>query len=276
VVKLVVNPTSTCPDSISRLVKIYPVFRPRFDDSGIFCPGSPITFKDLTESTIKPITQWNWSFGDGTRSSEQSPVHTFATGGTYNVVLATQNIKECADTTVRRVIVQNFTPYAGDDTIIVKGEYIQFDAKGGTSYTWSPPDQLSSTVISNPIGTYPDTGTWVYRLYVTSDYGCTGYDTIKVWVVDNASFVVPTAFTPNGDGRNDYFRPRAVGYRSLKYFKVFNRWGQEVYFGKSLETGWNGTFNNKPAEMGVYFWQIQYTDRHGGEGFLKGDVTLLR
>jgi len=276
VVKLVVNPGSTCPDSISRLVKIYPVFNPDFIDSGIYCPGLPITFTDRTESTIKPITRWNWSFGDGTSSTDRNPVHTFTKGGTYNVVLTSENVKNCIDTTVQRIIVQNFTPYAGDDTIIVKGEYIQFDAKGGTSYSWTPPDRLSDTSISNPIGTYPDTGMYTYRVFVKSDYGCSGYDTISVWVVNNASFVVPTAFTPNGDGRNDYFRPRAVGYRSVKYFKVYNRWGEEVYFGKSLEQGWDGTWGGKPAELGVYFWHISFIDRRGGEGYMKGDVTLLR
>lgn len=276
VVKLIVNPGSTCPDSISRFVKIYPIFHTNFEDSGLYCPGTPIKFTDKTETTVKPITRWNWSFGDGNSSSDQNPVHSFKGGGTYNVVLSAENVKNCIDTTVRRVVVQHFTPYAGDDTIIVKGEYIQFDAKGGTSYRWTPSTNLNDTNISNPIGTYPDTGTFVYRLFVQSNYGCKGYDTMKVWVVPNASFVVPTAFTPNGDGRNDEFRPMAVGYRNMKYFKVFNRWGQEIYFGKSLETGWNGTFNGKPCDLGVYFWEIRYIDRHGEEGFMKGDVTLLR
>ncbi|GAA4461717.1 hypothetical protein GCM10023093_06870 [Nemorincola caseinilytica] len=276
VVKLIVNPTSTCPDSISRLVKIYPVFHTNFEDTGTYCPGSGITFIDRTETTVKPIVSWSWSFGDGTFSTEQSPVHKFASGGTYNVVLAAENVKNCVDTTVRRVVIQQFTPYAGDDTIIVKGEYIQFDAKGGTLYQWTPSTNLSDVNISNPIGNYPDTGTFVYRLFVQSNYGCKGYDTMKVWVVPNASFVVPTAFSPNGDGLNDQFRPMAVGYRNMKYFRVFNRWGQEVYFGKSLETGWNGTYNGKPAELGVYFWEIRYVDRHGEDGFMKGDVTLIR
>lgn len=276
VVKLVVNPGSTCPDSISRLVKIYPVFKSKFEDSGLYCPGSVIKFKDLTEATVKPITRWSWNFGDGGSSTEQNPLHAFKEGGTYNVMLSAENTKNCTDTTVNRVVVQDFAPYAGDDTIIVKGEYIQFDAKGGTNYKWTPADNLSATDISNPVGKYPDTGTYTYSLYVTSSYGCKGYDTINVRVVPKASFVVPTAFTPNGDGLNDFFRAKAVGYRQMKYFKVYNRFGEEVFFGKSLEVGWDGMFNNKPAEMGVYFWHLAYVDRYGNEGHLQGDVTLLR
>ncbi len=282
-VKLVVNPTSTCPDSITRLVKIYPTFHSAFTDSGNLCPGIPIHFADLTSSTIKPISSWKWTFGDGGTSTEQNPVHVYAHGGTYNVVLTSENIKNCIDTTFKRVIVQDFRPYAGDDTIIVKGEAMQFDAKGGTFYAWKPLskklfflENFSDTSISNPRAIYRDTGIFVYSLFVQSDYGCSGYDTITVWVVDHASFVVPNAFTPNGDGRNDVFRPKAVGYSGLKFFKVFNRWGQEVYFGKTLEQGWDGTVSGLPGEIGVYYWQISYTDRFGKDGYLKGDVTLLR
>lgn len=276
VVKLIVNPGSTCPDSISRFVKIYPVFRSNFKDTGLYCPGSEIHFIDNTEATVKPITRWSWSFGDGTTSTDQNPVHSYKNGGTYNVILNAENVKNCTDTTVKHVVVQDFAPYAGDDTIIVKGEYIQFDAKGGITYRWTPSENLNDTTISNPIGKYPDTGTFVYRLYVNSSYGCRGYDTMTVRVVPNASFVVPNAFTPNGDGRNDFFRAKAVGYREMKYFRIYNRFGEEVYFGKSLEIGWDGTFRGKPAEMGVYFWHLSYLDRNGTEGHLQGDVTLMR
>jgi gliding motility-associated-like protein len=275
-IKLVVNPGTTCPDSIVRLVKIYPTFDTRFTDTGTYCPGLPITFIDSTRSTVKPITQWLWDFGDGNTSALQYPVHTWPRGGTYNVMLASANARGCSDTFISRVVVQDFTPYAGDDTVIVKGESIYFAAQGGTTYSWVPGTQLTDTSISNPVGFYPDTGRYQYIVRVKSSYGCTGYDTINVRIVDNVSFVLPNAFTPNGDGLNDYFRPRSVGYRNMKYFRVYNRWGEEVYFGESLESGWNGTYKGTAAPVGVYFWQLVYVDRFGNEGFMKGDVTLLR
>lgn len=276
VVKLVVNPGSTCPDSITRYVKIYPVFSATFTDTGKYCPGSPISFLDNTTSTIKPILYWKWSFGDGTTSQEQNPVHTFKRGDTYNVVLISENARNCTDTTLKRLVIQDFRPFAGDDTVIVKGEYIQFDAKGGNNYLWSPQLNLNDTTIYNPRASYPDTGYYTYMVLMKSSYGCVGIDTMNVLVVNDASYAMPTAFSPNNDGVNDIFRPMAVGYRSIRFFKVFNRWGEEVYDGKSLEEGWDGTCNNKPAELGVYFWQISYIDRFGKEGIWKGDVTLIR
>ncbi len=275
-VKLVVNPGSTCPDSITRLVKIYPKFYSSFIDSGAYCPGATLFFTDQSTSTIKPITSWKWNFGDGTSSEEENPSHMFPLGGTYNVILISENIKNCVDTSLQRIVIQNFTPFAGNDTMVVKGETVQFDAKGGVEYRWAPPDYLTDTSISNPRGTYLDTGYHTYSVFVKSAYGCSGYDTMNVWVVNQASFIVPTAFSPNGDGLNDVFRPRSVGYRNLKFFRVYNRWGEPVYYGKSLETGWDGMHNGRPAEVGVYFWQIKFIDRFGKEGYMKGDVTLIR
>lgn len=275
-VKLIVNPGSTCPDSIIRLVKIYPSFRTAFADSGAYCPGQPIQFTDLTASTFKPISNWVWNFGDGGNSTEQNPVHVFPLPGTFNVILSAGNEKGCADTSLRKMVIQDFKPFAGDDTIIVKGEYIRFDAKGGIKYRWFPQLNLDDTAISNPRASYPDTGMYVYKVRIESAFGCVGYDTMRVLIVPEAYYTVPTAFTPNNDGRNDYFRPLAVGYRQMKYFRVFNRFGEEVYFGESLEAGWDGTYKGRPAELGVYFWEMSYIDRFGKEGFKKGDVTLLR
>lgn len=275
-VKLVVNPGSTCPDSIERLVKIYPKFYADFNDSGRQCPGQAVFFTDKSTTTIKPVSYWKWYFGDGDSSLEQNPQHIYKLGGTYNVILISQNAKACIDTSVSQVLVQNFKPYAGDDTIIVKGESILFDAKGGVTYTWSPPDRLNHTDIHDPTGYFADTGLFTYYVHVESLYGCSGDDTIQVRVADHAAFFVPTGFTPNGDGLNDIFRPITIGYRSLRYLRVFDRWGEEVYFGKSLEAGWNGNYKGKKAEMGVYFWELSYIDRFGKEGFMKGDVTLVR
>ena len=275
-VKLVVNPHSTCPDSITRLVKVYPRFHAAFTDSGGKCPGAPVQFIDLSSATIKPIVYWKWYFGDGDSSFSENPLHDYKSSGMYNIILISQNAKDCTDTALSQVLIDDFLPFAGNDTIVVKQEKIQFNASGGIQYSWSPPTDLSDTSIYNPVGYYPDTGTFIYYVHVVSPYGCEGNDTIKVTVVNQAAFAVPNAFTPNGDGNNDVFKPEAVGYRNLNFFRVFNRWGEEVFFSADLETGWNGTYKSTKADMGTYFWEISFTDRFGKQGFMKGDVELLR
>jgi len=173
-------------------------------------------------------------------------------------------------------VIENFIPFAGNDTIIVKGESIDFNASGGIQYTWSPANNLSDPNVNNPTGYYPDTGHYNYNVHITSPFGCVGDDSIRVYVVGQGALFVPTGFTPNGDGRDDYFRPIVVGYRQVKFFDVYNRWGQQVFHTNQIEAGWDGTFNGKPVDMDVYFWMLDIIDRNGTEIKQKGDVTLIR
>ena len=277
IVKLLVNKGTTCPDSITRYVKIYPVFRAGFDYNGLQCPGGNIQFTDKTSSTYKPITGWAWDFGDGDTSTSENPDHTYRQGGLYKAQLITQNYKGCVDTLTKQVNVDKFKPFAGNDTIILKGETMNFDAKGGISYAWRPAEDLNAANTANPYKTFNDTGRFAYIVTVTSAYGCTGEDTVNVWVVNYAAAFVPSAFTPNGDGRNDYLRPILIGYSNLNSFEVFNRWGELCYHTTSTDAqGWDGTYNGKRADIGTYFWIMKVTDRFGKEKVLKGDVTLIR
>ncbi|PZF74180.1 PKD domain-containing protein [Taibaiella soli] len=277
-VKLIVNKGSTCSDSISRFVKVYPTFKANFSFAGNLCPNTPVFFTDLSTATYKPIDGWFWTFGDTVGSStEQNPTYTYAKGGTYNVKLVATTIKGCVDTAVRQLDVENFHPSSGTgDTIIVKGESINFEASGGSQYTWMPSTFLNNPNIGNPIGYYPDTGRITYVVHVKSDAGCEGNDTFSVWVVGQPSFYVPSAFTPNGDGLNDILIPIGIGYRNVNYFRIYNRWGQEVFYGTKFKLGWDGTFNGVPQDLGVYFWVLGMTDRFGAQQVYKGDVTLIR
>lgn len=275
-VQLVANPGTPCADSIQKQVKIFPVFYTAFDDTGRLCPGSRLTFIDQSISTTTNTNLWNWNFGDGDTSHTQNPTHAYEYGGTYNVTLVAGNQKNCIDTSVRQVVVEIFKPNAGNDTIIVKGETIELNATGGVEYEWTPPIYLSKFNFGNAVGHFPDTGMYHYTVLVESAYGCTGSDSINVWVVDQAAFFVPTGFSPNGDGLNDVFRPVAVGYRSINFFRVFNRFGQQVYLGHNIKDGWDGTFEHKLADMGTYYWHVSYVDRYGKESNMKGDVTLVK
>ncbi|MEI8280363.1 MAG: PKD domain-containing protein [Bacteroidota bacterium] len=276
IVKLVVNRGSTCPDSISRFVKIYPTFKADFTDSGLLCPNASIQFNDLSEATYKPVNKWAWNFGDSTFSNLQDPTHSYSVGGNYYVTLISETVKGCIDTVKKLIPVDMFKPFAGNDTIIVKGERIYFDASGGYTYTWSPGDNLNDTNIYNPVGYYPDTGRYSYRVHITSLNQCTGYDSIHVWVIGQSEIFVPSAFSPNGDGLNDVFRPFAVGYKGNNYFRVFNRWGQMVFESTDFSRGWDGRFNSTDCDLDTYFWVIDLIDRFGKPKRITGDVTLVR
>lgn len=275
-VKLVVNRGSTCPDSISRLVKLYPIHVAKFGREGLLCPKTPISFFDSTVTTYGPVNKWFWTFGDGQSSGDQDPAHMYQSGGLYNVQLIAGNIKGCLDTAVQAIEVENFIPFAGNDTIIVKGEIINFRATGGFHYVWTPATNLSTDVINNPTGFYPDTGRFGYSVHITSLVGCEGDDSINVWVVSQGSLFVPNAFTPNGDGVNDFLKPFAVGYAKVNFFGVFNRWGERVFTSEDFSKGWDGRYKDKLAPMDTYNWLLKVTDKDGNQETRKGDVILIR
>jgi len=277
-VKLVVNRSSTCPDSISRLVKVYPYFKAAFTDSGFQCPGGIIKFTDQTNSTYKPITYWEWLFGDGDTSYHQDTTHIYAKGGEYYVTFISANSRGCSDTVLKTVLIDRFRPFAGDDTTIVQGAAIQFHPGGGDNYTWTPSTYLSFNDFGpyDPVGNFVDTGLFTYNVHVINPLGCAGDTSVKIRVVPYAAFFMPTAFTPNGDGLNDVLRPVLIGYSSIVYFRVFDRWGELLYSSNSTESGWDGTYKGQKLDAAVYFWEITTVNRFGKIEKKKGDVTLIR
>ena len=276
VVTLYVNRGTTCSDSISRFVQVYPKLVPTYDAPSSACPGDTISFTDLSTSTY-PITQWMWNFDDNTELDyNQNTKHAFKYGGLYNVGLIAINNQGCLDTIFKKILIDPIKPNVGNDTVIVVDEKISFKGQFNGSYKWMPSTYLSDPNIYNPIGTFTDTGTFKYIIEVKSDVGCLGYDTINVQVLAYPYLAIPNVFTPNGDGKNDRFRPLLVGYQSLRYFRIYNRYGEEIFNTQSITDSWDGTFKGQDQEVGVYYWMMGVKDRFGKDFERKGDVTLIR
>ncbi|SHN15594.1 gliding motility-associated C-terminal domain-containing protein [Chitinophaga sp. CF418] len=99
--------------------------------------------------------------------------------------------------------------------------------------------------------------------------------TLTVHVIDAIKVVAPTAFSPNGDGHNDIFKPKGYGLASYNLFTVMDRWGNVVFSTKSIEAGWDGTFRGKKVEAGGYVWMIQGIDILGHPVQEKGAVLVV-
>lgn len=172
---------------------------------------------------------------------------------------------------------KKFKINAGPDYTINTGQSVTIrPASGvptGASYNWTPDDGLSCTTCETPVAN-PD-GTTDYILRVVDPAGCTASDTIRV-TVNNGNLLIPTAFSPNGDGKNDLFHVLNKNITKVN-LQVFNRWGEKVYESEDPYDGWDGTFKGMEQEMGVYVWQCTYmvtgdtTNR-----VAKGNVTLVR
>lgn len=168
-----------------------------------------------------------------------------------------------------------YHPFAGNDTTVVVGDTVHFQATGATQYSWTPATYLSDTSISNPIGIYPSPGTFDYVLTgIDSATGCTGNDTIDINVVRGLSVHIPTAFTPNNDGINDYFYPMRDNIISISSFKIYDKNGMLV---ADCPRGyWDGTSRGVKQDMGAYLWSMEYIDKKGKHQKADGWVTLIR
>ncbi|MBB1285263.1 gliding motility-associated C-terminal domain-containing protein [Flavisolibacter sp. BT320] len=190
----------------------------------------------------------------------------------------TRGCPKAGSDTVVVVVNPEVVAFAGRDTAVVVGQELQLSATGGEVYDWWPPNGLSSTIISNPIGKYNGSFDSIrYFVTVQDAIGCTDVASIGVKIFKTAPRVfVPSAFTPNNDGRNDVLRPIAVGLTNIEYFRVYNRWGQLVFETKINGKGWDGKIQGKPQGTESYAWIVKGQDYTGKTVFEKGTVTLIR
>lgn len=238
------------------------------------CAGVPLPLTGINDNNT-PIRQWNWALGDSIIGFAQSIRPIFTTADTLTVLLWAVSPQGCISDTVSQPIeVQATHAFAGDDTAVAMGYPIQLQATGGIFYTWSPPTYLNNPDIADPIAT--PTQDILYTVTASSTAGCTSTASILIKVYKGPAIYVPTAFTPNGDGINDLLKIVAPGVSRLTYFRIFDRWGMEVFHTTSLDAAWDGTVSGHPVPEGVYVWMIQGIDFQGGTLTQRGTVTLLR
>jgi gliding motility-associated-like protein len=249
------------------------------------CLGGVTHFTDLsTVSQGESITDWNWNFGDGNTSAAQNPDHLYADTGKYIVRLIVTSTTGCSDTIVKTSVVRP-VPNAGfivNVNELVTGKPILFvdQSIGGVKWLWNFGDGTSSLITDplsrNPEHTYGvavksvDTEQIVYN-----QYNCT--DTAKMHLELNVYFVLPNAFSPNGDGANDGFHPNYKGIEKLEEFRIYDRWGQMVFNGDGdLKSVWDGKHKGVDQPLGVYVVYAKAIAFNQQEYVYSGKVTLIR
>jgi gliding motility-associated-like protein len=175
-------------------------------------------------------------------------------------------------------VLPDIAAFAGKDTAVLIGQPLQFKSSAGAAHAWSPAFGLSSASVPNPIGNYATPSEGInYRLLIFNEEGCvdSAFITVKVFSTKPTVFV-PTAFTPNGDSRNDLLRPIAVGIKNIEAFYVYNRWGQLVFSTTENGKGWDGRIKGNLQATGSYVWVVKATDYLGNAFVEKGTTTLIQ
>ncbi|MBS1584827.1 MAG: choice-of-anchor L domain-containing protein [Bacteroidetes bacterium] len=164
---------------------------------------------------------------------------------------------------------------ATKNTIIPYGNSIHLNADGAYYYYWTPTLYLDNANIKDPIAT-PNEPT-IYTVYAMADDGiCRDTATVFVDIDYNMTEFIPSAFTPNGDGKNDVFKAFNMKFQRLLEFRVYNRWGAKVFETTDQTQGWDGNYNGQACDAGVYNYVIRVARPDGTQKLYTGDVTLLR
>lgn len=164
---------------------------------------------------------------------------------------------------------------AGRDTISFTGDQFLLRATGGGSiFNWTPATGLSNPNIANPLVTVTQNIT--YTVVVSTPDGCKGSASMSIKLFNGPAIYMPTGFSPNGNGRNDELKPVYVGIKDVLYFKVYNRWGNELFSTVLPARGWNGTYKGIEQPNDTYIWMVQGRTAEGKLITRKGTVVLIR
>ncbi len=197
-----------------------------------------------------PFT-YNWSLGGNTTN-----ILTNLATGNYSV--AVTDLNGCTVTEnylVTQINTLDFDVFPAFSTII-QGESVQLNATGAASYTWSPASSLNCNDCPNPIAA-PSENT-IYTIVGESSEGCLDTTYATVTIQEDNFLYVPNTFTPDGDEFNNVFIPcvsDSFDPQSYTLF-IFNRWGELIFESNDINIGWNGTYNGKLQQDGIYTWKI--------------------
>jgi gliding motility-associated-like protein len=152
----------------------------------------------------------------------------------------------------------------------------KLEATGGRIYQWTPAYSTNNASIPNP--TVTPVSSTTYQVKVTGFNGCTATDSIQVKVISGNvenGFLLPSAFTPNNDGKNDCFGVKSWGAITDLNLMVFDRWGNVLFNTTDPAKCWDGTYKGYGMGTGAYVYQVTATT-HCGPVFRKGTVILIR
>ncbi len=239
------------------------------------CGDLEMSFEARTEFATALV----WDFGDSsTLSNLPNPEHVYDSIGTYTVTLLGISEQGCVDSFSRgpiEVFPINLADFDSEpDTtapILPTNPVIFSDSStGAVAWLWDFGDGGMSTA-ANPTHRFNRPGEYAVTLTITDSIGCTYSVTKGLYEILSPDALLPTVFTPNGDGSNDVFRVTYGGEESFG-LKIVDRWGREVFTASDPSDGWNGTLpDGSEAKAGVYFYTVNI-----GNGYFKRSLSLLR
>jgi gliding motility-associated-like protein len=228
------------------------------------------------------VNSWLWSFGSAPNSSLQNPVINYTNFQPKTTTLTVSN-GVCSDTVTKQIIFDNYLKADFDVTDVIcpnkpaafknnsVGRNLTYNwtfGNGNVSSATNPAPQTFVPLLYDDYDARP-------RLIITNDFGCDDTTYRNVKVVFTCFIAVPSAFTPNGDGKNDFLYPLKAYKSSNLSFSVYNRFGQRVFYTNDWQQKWNGKFKGIQQDAGTYVWTLDYINLESNKRVVEKGTTIL-
>ncbi len=281
-ISLVVTQQQCVSDIVTQTIEVNAMPVAAFS-SGITSGCQPLEaeFTSTSASTVSGTT-FSWDFGSAGTATGASINRTFEQSGIYDVTLTVTNPGGCIDQAVSSGIIEVWPlPLAGFENsppfASMKDPVISFSSTSSGSdldYLW---DLGDGTIVADSVFThiYSDSGYYQTVLTVENLYGCTDVFEKTIYISPRYALKIPTAFTPNGDGRNDEFRVTGNGVKEYR-INIYNRWGALVFTSDNISDSWDGSAEGNEAAKGLYVYRIFFKDENDEVSEYTGSIVIVR
>ncbi len=254
------------------------IVRASFIDGSLEMIGKDVFCIDNGDSAVLKVQPTNnivWYRNDNAINGANQPTYRVSSSGNYYAQL--RNAEGCTMKTEEKAIVMDKAKpgitypvaYAVTDLpLSLKARQI------GQQVLWNPLISLNNAQSFSPV--FQAASEQLYTIEIKTLTECLTVDTQLVKIIKSIEIYVPTAFTPNGDGKNDLLRPHLRGIKELRYFKVFNRWGQLLFVGTNDQFAWDGRFRGTPQQIQTVVWIAEGIGVDDRTYTRKGTSTLIR
>ena len=285
-VRQITEGNSGCKDTIRRSIPItiWDIPKVNTNKDSIACVGQVVPFAANVFS-LDPIKSTVWNFSSGSTVTTLNAPTIYQFPGNYLTVFVVTTIHNCSDTV--RLPIRVFPSLSidlGPDKLLPTGTLLPLNStitNGPVAeWEWKPNNNITCSTCPLPIATIKNNITYTVKGVTTN--GCIATDSINIKVFcESAQVFIPNVFTPDGDGLNDILMVRASGIRSVKSFRIFNRWGGVVFEKSNFQPndksqGWNGLIKGVKASPDVYVYTCEVICENNTTYTYKGNITLVK
>ncbi|HTA26865.1 MAG TPA: PKD domain-containing protein, partial [Bacteroidia bacterium] len=246
-----------------------------------------IQFRNMTTISSGRVFEWGWSFGNGDSSNAPYPLYCYKDTGVHSVSLTATSDSGCSSTLNVLNLITVYPPPSASfvyspNPVNIFNPQVQFTDQSTGKYPisewyWTFGQGDSTSFQQNPEHTYTDTGTFCAHLMVIDIHGCIDSITNCLVVDPLFTFYIPDAFSPNGDGLNDVFMPKASYVKAYEMY-IYDRWGMQLFHSSDINNGWDGTVRggNTISQEDTYVYLINVTDSQGTQHSYTSKLNLVK